>query len=240
MALTGTSWATTPTFIDPSRRSICSAAARTTPRCSDRALRTAAPVRRGALLPAQPSAGRGRDRPREVAATPDDPVLELRSTTPTTPARSRVLEPLRGAGGMLGSAASPSKRSDQAEDHLLLAASSERRATSGCRSRRSAVDHSGAVDGSAASSRWMPRRRIVRLGDWTTSARSGDAVRRTISERRRSLFEAEADKLDGWADDLKLGLEREIKELDRQIKEARRRAATSPSRSRRSWRRRSA
>jgi len=28
--------------------------------------------------------------------------------------------------------------------------------------------------------------------------------------------------LDGWADDLKLGLEREIKELDRQIKEARR------------------
>ena len=28
---------------------------------------------------------------------------------------------------------------------------------------------------------------------------------------------AEADKRDGWADELKLGLEREIKELDRQI-----------------------
>jgi hypothetical protein len=41
-----------------------------------------------------------------------------------------------------------------------------------------------------------------------------------------ALFEAEAVKLDGWADDLKLGLEREIKALDRQIKDARR-AATA-------------
>ena len=47
-----------------------------------------------------------------------------------------------------------------------------------------------------------------------------------ISERNARFFEAEADKLDGWADDLKIGLEREIKELDRQIKEARR-AATA-------------
>ncbi|MGH7827885.1 MAG: hypothetical protein ACREQ7_22255 [Candidatus Binatia bacterium] len=36
----------------------------------------------------------------------------------------------------------------------------------------------------------------------------------------------ETEKLDGWADDLKTGLEHEIKELDRQIKEARR-AATA-------------
>jgi adenine-specific DNA-methyltransferase len=51
-------------------------------------------------------------------------------------------------------------------------------------------------------------------------------IQRTISERNAQFFEAETDKLDGWADDLKLGLEREIKEIDRQIKEARR-AATS-------------
>jgi adenine-specific DNA-methyltransferase len=50
------------------------------------------------------------------------------------------------------------------------------------------------------------------------------AVRRSVSERSASAFEAEAEKLDGWADDLKLGLEREIKELDRQIKEARKTA----------------
>ena len=55
------------------------------------------------------------------------------------------------------------------------------------------------------------------------------AVRRSISERSAQTFEAEADKLDGWADDLKLGLEREIKELDRQIKEARRGATVAVS-----------
>jgi len=53
------------------------------------------------------------------------------------------------------------------------------------------------------------------------------AIQRGISERNARFFEAEAEKLDGWADDLKLGLEREIKELDRQIKEARRTATTA-------------
>lgn len=51
-------------------------------------------------------------------------------------------------------------------------------------------------------------------------------IQRTISERNAALFEAEAVKLDGWADDLKVGLEREIKDFDRQIKDARR-AATA-------------
>lgn len=49
-----------------------------------------------------------------------------------------------------------------------------------------------------------------------------EAIQRNISHRNAAFLEAEADKLDGWADDLKVGLEREIKELDRQIKEARR------------------
>jgi adenine-specific DNA-methyltransferase len=52
-------------------------------------------------------------------------------------------------------------------------------------------------------------------------------IQRTISERNARFFEAEAEKLEGWADDLKLGLEREIKELDRQIKETRRAAITA-------------
>ena len=39
----------------------------------------------------------------------------------------------------------------------------------------------------------------------------------------------EVQKLDAWADDLKLGLEQEIKEIDRLIKEVRRTAATSPT-----------
>ncbi|MBI4573196.1 MAG: hypothetical protein HY713_07915 [candidate division NC10 bacterium] len=53
------------------------------------------------------------------------------------------------------------------------------------------------------------------------------AIQRGISERNARFFEAEAEKLDGWADDLKLGLEREIKELDHQIKEVRRSATAA-------------
>lgn len=37
------------------------------------------------------------------------------------------------------------------------------------------------------------------------------------------------EKLDAWADDLKLGLEQEIKEIDREIKEVRRTASGSPT-----------
>lgn len=49
-------------------------------------------------------------------------------------------------------------------------------------------------------------------------------IQRSISERNAQFFEAEADKLDGWAEDLKVTLEREIKEMDRQIREAKRAA----------------
>ena len=51
-------------------------------------------------------------------------------------------------------------------------------------------------------------------------------IQQDIAQRNANLFEVEAKKLDGWADDLKVVLEREIKEMDRQIKEAKR-AATA-------------
>lgn len=54
-----------------------------------------------------------------------------------------------------------------------------------------------------------------------------DAIRRHISQRNAEFFEIEVEKLDSWADDLKVGLEREIKEFDRQIKEARRAAVAA-------------
>jgi len=52
---------------------------------------------------------------------------------------------------------------------------------------------------------------------------------RDVNERNLGYFEQEVQKLDAWADDLKLGLEQEIKEIDREIKEVRRTAATSPT-----------
>lgn len=49
----------------------------------------------------------------------------------------------------------------------------------------------------------------------------------SINRRNLGYFEQEVQKLDAWADDLKVGLEQEIKEIDRQIKEVRRTAATA-------------
>lgn len=56
-----------------------------------------------------------------------------------------------------------------------------------------------------------------------------EAILQSVSQRNAAFFEAEANKLDDWAEDLKVGLEREIKELDRQIREARRAATATPT-----------
>ena len=47
------------------------------------------------------------------------------------------------------------------------------------------------------------------------------------AQRNLGYFEQEVQKLDDWADDLKHGLEQDIKETDRQIKEVRRTATTA-------------
>lgn len=52
---------------------------------------------------------------------------------------------------------------------------------------------------------------------------------REINQRNLGYFQQEVEKLDGWADDLKLGVEQEIKEIDREVKEIRRTAATAPT-----------
>ena len=55
------------------------------------------------------------------------------------------------------------------------------------------------------------------------------ALLRKINQRNLAYFEQEVQKLDSWADDLKLGFEQEIKAIDAEIKEVRRTAATSPT-----------
>jgi superfamily II DNA or RNA helicase len=50
-----------------------------------------------------------------------------------------------------------------------------------------------------------------------------------INQRNLGYFEQEVQKLDAWADDLKLGLEQEIKGIDLEIKDVRRTAATAPT-----------
>lgn len=127
-----------------------------------------------------------------------------------------ILKPFRGQSGHLALSLFTIESLDQAEDHLIFSA---------------VTDTGNLLDEEVA-------RRLISLpgevGQGILPALSYDLggltqkrqaeIQRAISERNARFFEAEATKLDGWADDLKLGLEREIKELDRQIKEARRAA----------------
>lgn len=55
------------------------------------------------------------------------------------------------------------------------------------------------------------------------------ALLREINQRNLGYFDQEVQKLDAWADDLKLGLEQDIKGIDAEIKEMRRSAAISPT-----------
>lgn len=55
-------------------------------------------------------------------------------------------------------------------------------------------------------------------------SRRKTAILTEVNKRNLVYFEAEIDKLDNWADDLKVGLEQEIKNLDKEIREVRRTA----------------
>ncbi len=49
-----------------------------------------------------------------------------------------------------------------------------------------------------------------------------------VNERNLKYFEAEVDKLDTWAEDLKVGSEQEIKGIDKEVREVRRTARAAP------------
>jgi len=129
-----------------------------------------------------------------------------------------ILKPLVGKSGWLTLTSFTVESLDQSEDHLIFGALTDDGTPldDDCAARLFTLP--GKVIGSCLS--------IAPSSVETSIQQRQAAIIRTISERNARFFEAEAEKLDGWADDLNLGLEREIKEIDRQIKEARR-AATA-------------
>lgn len=131
-----------------------------------------------------------------------------------------LLEPSLGRSGWLRLSQFTVESLDQSEDHLIFAAVHE----TGELLAEEAACRLFTVPGRIEKTE--PAAPPTPVIDALTRQRQ-DAIQRDISQRNAAFFEAEAQKLDGWADDLKLGLEREIKELDRQIKEARRAAITA-------------
>ena len=130
-----------------------------------------------------------------------------------------TLEPLIGKSGWLALSMLTVDSLDQAEDHLIFAA---------------ITDDGSELDGDCSARLFNLPGTIVEsplstkpTAMSTTILLQCDAIQRTIAERNASFVETEADKLDDWANDLKVGLEREIKEIDKQIREARRGASAA-------------
>ena len=64
---------------------------------------------------------------------------------------------------------------------------------------------------------------------WLEQENRKNKILEDVNIRNLGFFDQEIIKLDGWADDLKNGLEVEIKEIDKAIKEARKSATIAAS-----------
>jgi adenine-specific DNA-methyltransferase len=136
-----------------------------------------------------------------------------------------MLEPYIGKSGWLSLTLFSVESLDQAEDHLIFAATTDAGEALDMEVAARLLTLPGACSPLPQAGEGLGERELTPLGAQTQQRQV--TIQRGISERNARFFEAEADKLDGWADDLKVGLEREIKEIDRQIKEARRAATTA-------------
>jgi len=138
-----------------------------------------------------------------------------------------VLEPLVGKSGWLSAGLLTVESLDQAEDHMILVSSTDDGQALDAEAARRMLSLPGCVVENIADTAAPVEAAKTRLGAAVDVEHR--AIRETVSQRNAKFFEAEAEKLEDWADDIKLGLEREIKELDRQIKEARRTATAALS-----------
>ena len=127
-----------------------------------------------------------------------------------------ALEPYVGQSGWLTLSALTIESLDQAEDHLVFGAITDGGAALDDECAARLLTLPGAVTGPCKND-------VPDSADALVQDRLSD-IQRTILVRNAQFFDAETDKLEGWADDIKLGLEREIKQIDKQVKEARRAA----------------
>lgn len=131
-----------------------------------------------------------------------------------------IVEPLIGKSGQLNVSLFTVEALDQAEDYLICTGVTDQGEVLNEEVVQRLFSLPGTVSHTITSSLDNPL-----LRTWTGERQ--ETIRRQISKRNAEFFDNEVDKLDAWAEDLTVGLEREIKEFDRQIKEARKAAVTA-------------
>lgn len=151
----------------------------------------------------------------------DLPVAEVRFDYDSHEGKVTILEDLRGQSGWLSLTLFTIEALDQVEDYLIFAGVADAGNSISADVAKRLMTVPGHIESNVTKVS-APSSTI----DAITQRRQNN-IQRDISERNAKFFAEEADKLDGWADDVKMGLEREIKEIDRQIKEARRAATTA-------------
>ena len=156
----------------------------------------------------------------DQAKARDLPIVEVEFCYADHDGKISILEPLRGKSGMLAVSLFTVESMAQAEDHLIFVGTTD--------------DEMILEEEQVRRILTLPARTTDAVLDLSITGELNDLavarqeeIQRDVSQRNARFFEEEAAKLDGWADDLKVGLEREIKEFDSLIKEARRASATA-------------
>ena len=170
------------------------------------------------------------------AKSRDLPIAEVEFRYADHDGKISILEPLRGKSGSLAVSMFTVESMDQAEDHLIFAACTDDEIMLDEEQARRmlilpAVNLTTKNTGKTKSlpeSEPLISSSVFSVLSVVEAQRQSE-IQREVSQRNATFYEAEAAKLDGWADDLKVGLEREIKEFDRQLKETRRASVTALS-----------
>jgi superfamily II DNA or RNA helicase len=134
-----------------------------------------------------------------------------------------AVEPLVGRAGWMCAAQVSVEAVDQAEDHAVLVC----RCDDGTMLDPEVAARMLMLPASVGDSVATPADVLAALDSALAERRR--AIEIAVTERNAGFVQAESAKLDSWADDLKVGLERELKELDARIREAKRSATAAPS-----------
>jgi ERCC4-related helicase len=149
------------------------------------------------------------------------PVAHLRFSYDGYGAKVSTLQALRGSSGWLALSVLTVEALGVAEDHLLLAATNQAGQALHDEDAEKLLRLPAEVLSDAPEASSAPAGLQQAL-----QAQQEQRVRE-VNQRNLGYFEAEVQKLDAWADDLKGGLENEVKELDREIKDVRRTASVA-------------
>ncbi|MBI3800813.1 MAG: DEAD/DEAH box helicase family protein, partial [Deltaproteobacteria bacterium] len=146
------------------------------------------------------------------------PVVEIAFDYDAHDARISILESVLGCSGWLQVTNLTIEALDQAEDHLLFAAFTDDGVTLDLEQARRLVSLPAIVSNTQPAV--PPPFRLAELSQSTQ-----DTLLRNISARNAAFVEAEAKKLDAWADDQIASAERALTDTKRRIRELRNQAS---------------